>query len=235
MLIFGHIFILIFGKRKKWLISQIKEYEIPYNSLFCFVLLKKEDKEIFDLFFASDIYFFPNFYFDYNVGFEEMKLAFEKKIKTKAIWNIFLGSFVFFVENEKFDFDFVVNNKEIRITFKTKKERDVIVEKSFVFSSKNEEIKDFVNNFKFSDVKIGILAKENIFKEIKNKYLNGFDICFENYEMKIESRDSDNGIYSVLLINKESLRNIKINHVKIKENSGMVVFAGSGERPDLSF
>ena len=219
------LFFAFLNKKKNWIKKELDENEIYFKCFIGFFLVKKEDKEFFEYLFPKNFSKIKNKFFLDGVNSESLELIHEKKFVNIEI--SFFKDFFNYVSNDPdLDFDLIKkeNNYEIKIYYKINGD---IISTYKIKSDNGELIKKTLKDFEYSEVKIGKYAYKKIKKDLFEKYLSGFDINFENFDIEFEKNDEDN--FSIILENRNSFKKIILKKAKINEKTGIISFAGEGE------
>lgn len=101
---------------------------------------------------------------------------------------------------------------------------------SFIDNHTNEEsIKERLNEFIYKEIKLPQFVIEKIGEDLKNIFLNGFDINLDKYYFELTLASSDKSDYMAIFNHIETGKQIVIHPLQLSEQTGDVFFAGKFE------
>ena len=101
---------------------------------------------------------------------------------------------------------------------------------SFIDNHTNEEsIKEKINEFIYKEIKLPQFIIEKIEKDLKEIFLNGFDINFDKYFFELTLASTDRSDYMGIFNHIETGKQIVIHPIQLSEQTGDVFFAGKYE------
>ncbi len=210
--------------KKRWFLNELVENNIEFKHFLGFFLIKEEDKEFVDYLLPKDFFLIRDVFFKDSITSQSLQYIYEKAFSKEEVI-VFSDLINYIAENG--DLDLLINYQnsnqcECRVIYKDT--RDILFLKVFNFKNA-ESLKEEINDFICSDVKIGQDAFEKIKKDIFNHYLSGFAINFNDYSVNIIKNSEDD--FSIVLENEASFKKIIINHAKLNEKTGIISFAGN--------
>lgn len=217
-------FIPTFNKYR-WFLNELTENNIKFKKFLGFVLIKEDDKEFVDYLLPDNFFLIGDVYFENNISSQSLQYIYEKAFSKEEV-DVFINLINYITENNELDLLLNCSAKQCECRVIYKDTKDTLFFRQFNLEEAGA-LKEDINNFICSDVKIGDSALEKLKQDIFSHYLLGFDINFNDYSVHIYRNNGED--FSIILENNTSLKKIVIAHAKVNEKTGMVSFAGSGD------